>query len=129
MFFKSKDPNALKTWYRDKLGIESDQYGTKFMWRPAEAHENMRTTVWSPMSADTDYYAPSERDFMINYRVEHLEDLLAQLAAKGVNQVGEMQTYEYGKFAWVMDPDGTKIELWEPKDEHLFYEEPMIKSK
>lgn len=124
-----KNPSELKNWYSKHLGINSDQYGSKFVWRAAQGKEDLLTTVWSPMPADTTYYKPSERSFMINYRVEDLVELLKVLKKEGVEQVGEMETFEYGKFAWILDPDGTKIELWEPNDEFLFHEEPMIKAE
>lgn len=129
IFFKSKNPSELKTWYSKHLGIETDKYGGKFVWRPAEGEDDLRTTVWSPMPEDTTYYAPSGSSYMINYRVENLIELLRILKQEGVEQVGEMETYEYGKFAWILDPDGTKIELWEPKDEFLFHEDPMNKAE
>lgn len=128
VFFKSPNPKQLKEWYSNHLGIDSDQYGGKFMWRAAEGSDELRTTVWSPMESETDYYQPSQREFMINYRVENLDELLKVLKSEGVQQIGEMQSFEYGKFAWIMDPDGTKIELWEPKAENLFHEPPMTKS-
>lgn len=117
IFFKSKDPASTKAWYQKHLGIESDAYGSKFLWKSANSELNeMRMTVWSPMKEDTDYYAPSEREFMINYRVFDLVGLLKELKHEGVTIVGEMQEFEYGKFAWILDLDGTKVELWEPID-------------
>ncbi|MEQ9188822.1 MAG: VOC family protein [Cryomorphaceae bacterium] len=117
IFFKSKDPKAMKDWYEKAFHLPMDQYGHMFIWRSNEAPDQQCTTQWSPMAKDTDYYAPSENEFMINYRVEHLDDLLLSLAKQGVKQVGSLEEYEYGRFAWVMDPEGRKIELWEPKDE------------
>lgn len=117
VFFKSKDPAKTKQWYQDHLGIESDQYGSKFLWKSANDDvEGTKITAWSPMAEDTDYYEPSKREFMINYRVHDLEGLIEELKKEGVELVGEMQTYEYGKFAWIIDPDGTKVELWEAVD-------------
>lgn len=117
VFFKSKDPAKTKQWYQTHLGIESDQYGSKFLWKSANDEvEGTKITAWSPMAEDTDYYEPSKREFMINYRVHDLEGLLEELKKEGVELAGEMQTYEYGKFAWIIDPDGTKVELWEPVD-------------
>lgn len=81
------------------------------------------------MEESTTYYEPSQSSFMINYRVSDLEALLIELKSEGVEQVGEMETHEYGKFAWIIDPDGTKVELWEPKNEKLFHEQPYIKSE
>jgi len=130
VFFKSKNPKLTKEWYSKHLGIESDKYGSKFLWNSTNTEaEQMGTTVWSPMESDTKYYAPSEREFMINYRVENLVALLAELKTEGVEQIGEMESFEYGKFAWIMDPDGTKIELWEPANESLFHEPPFVKSE
>lgn len=116
VFFKTQNQEKLKDWYRDHLGIDSDKYGFTFKWRDYEDKEAPGTTVWSPFPADTDYYSPSDKDYMINYRVENLVELLQVLKSEGVQIVGEMEEYEYGKFAWVMDPEGRKIELWEPID-------------
>lgn len=92
-------------------------YGTSFSWRSGESPEKKGFTAWSPMKNDTTYFNPSEQPFMINYRVEDLEALLVELKKEGIDQVGEMESHEYGKFAWIMDPNGVKIELWEPIDE------------
>ena len=116
VFFKTKDQQKLKDWYRDHLGIDSDKYGFTFKWRDYEDKEAPGTTVWSPFPSDTDYYAPSDKEYMINYRVADLVGLLKVLEEEGVHIVGEMEEYEYGKFAWIMDPEGRKIELWEPID-------------
>jgi predicted enzyme related to lactoylglutathione lyase len=119
VFFKSRDPKALKAWYAKSLGIPVDKYGHSFVWREDQNPEKRCLTQWSPMEESTDYYAPSEHDFMINYRVEHLDTLLKHLKSEGAEQVGEVQDFDYGRFAWVLDPEGRKIELWEPKDEPL----------
>ena len=116
IFFKSNDQNKLKDWYRDHLGIDSDQYGFTFKWRNYEKAEEAGTTVWSPFPKDTDYYNPSTKDYMINYRVEDLVGLIEILKAEGEEVIGEIEEYEYGKFGWIMDPEGRKIELWEPID-------------
>lgn len=128
IFFKSKNPEETKAWYKEHLGIDSGKYGGQFIWRAAEGDDMPRSTAWSPMPESTDYYAPSNREFMINYRVENLDSLLEQLKAEGINSIGEVQEFEYGKFAWIMDPDGTKIELWEPIDSPII-EPPMNKSR
>lgn len=128
IFFKSENPDKTKEWYAKHLGVESDQYGGKFVWRSAEGGDEQKITVWSPFPKDTDYYQPSKKDFMFNYRVEDLEELLKVLKEEGVEQIGEMEVYEYGKFAWIMDPDGTKVELWEPEDSSLITP-PMNKSE
>lgn len=117
VFFKCDDPKRTKKWYQKHLGIESGEYGGTFEWRHAEDGEKKGYTAWSPFPSDTKYFSPSENDFMYNYRVDDLEKLLAVLEEEGVEIVGEMEEYEYGKFGWIMDPNGQKIELWEPNDE------------
>jgi predicted enzyme related to lactoylglutathione lyase len=115
IFFKSTDPAAMREWYHTHLGLENNQYGTTFDWRHADDTEKEGQTVWSTFAKDTKYFAPSEKEFMVNFRVENLEWLLEELKKEGVTQVGEMQSHDYGKFAHIMDPDGNKIELWEAK--------------
>ena len=117
IFFKTKDPVAMKTWYEKHLGINMDpSYGTSFEWRHAADAEKKGYTAWSPFPEDTDYFEPSKKQFMVNYRVADLEKLLEVLKEEGVEIVGKMQTFEYGKFAHVLDPEGNKVELWEPFD-------------
>ena len=113
-FFKAKDPDKVKKWYNEHLGLNTDRYGCTFWWKDKEGNDC--STQWSPMNEDTDYYKPSEQPFMMNFRVENLEELLKTLKEEGVQVVGEMETYDYGKFGWIMDPEGNKIELWEPVD-------------
>lgn len=117
IFFRSKDPKASRAWYNKHLGLNTHDYGATFEWRKSDNKESKGYTAWSPFPQDTEYMNPSGRDFMINFRVENLEELLSQLKAEGVEVVGEIETFEYGKFAHIMDPDGVKIELWEPNDE------------
>jgi predicted enzyme related to lactoylglutathione lyase len=117
VFFKSKDPESQRNWYRDHLGLKTDEYGSLFEFRDIDEPETKGYLQWSPFSETTTYFEPSEREFMINYRVENLEWLLGELAKEGVEVVGEMQSFSYGKFAHIMDPEGNKIELWEPVDE------------
>lgn len=117
IFFKSKDTDQVKEWYAKHLGIATDQYGATFSWQKPDGSKGH--TVWSLFKPDTDYFLPGDQEFMINYRVEDLESLLKTLKEEGVQVVGEMEIYEYGKFGWILDPDGRKIELWEPND--LFY--------
>ncbi|OOG77198.1 VOC family protein [Algoriphagus sp. A40] len=117
IFFKVKDPNATKTWYQQHLGLNTDAYGTTFEWRSSENPEKMGFSQWSPMKDDTTYFKPSEKDFMINYRVENLTELVEELKAEGVTILDEIETFEYGKFVHILDPDGHSIELWEPIDE------------
>ena len=117
VFFKSRDPEALKHWYKEHLYIDSGEYGALFKWRQEDKPEAEGHTAWNPFPEDTDYFQPSRKDFMFNYRVENLEELLKMLENEGVEIVGEMESYPYGKFGWIMDPEGNKIELWEPVDE------------
>ena len=117
IFMKSTDPAAMRSWYATHLGFNTDPYGTTFEWRYPDEPNKKGQTVWSPFAKDTTYFAPSAKEFMINLRVENLEWLLGELKKEGIEQIGEMQAYEYGKFAHIMDPDGNKIELWEPVDE------------
>lgn len=113
-FFKSKDPDATKNWYKNHLGLNTDQYGCTFWWKDENGEKC--STQWSPMSDKTKYFKPSEKQFMMNFRVENLEELLKVLKEEGVTIVGEMESYDYGKFGWILDPEGNKIELWEPVD-------------
>jgi len=117
VFIKCQDPGAIKEWYRNNLGINAGQYGAVWQWRKEVPNNDPGFTVWSAFPADTTYLSPSEHDFMINYRVNDLEELLKMLKERNIEQVGKMESYEYGKFAWIMDPEGRKIELWEPVDE------------
>jgi predicted enzyme related to lactoylglutathione lyase len=112
VFFKCEDAEASKQWYKNHLGIESDQYGGCFSWFDKDGQKGH--TVWSTFKKDTTYFSPSSSSYMVNYRVENLELLLPLLKEEGVSIVGEMEIHEYGKFAWILDPDGNKIELWEP---------------
>lgn len=117
IFFKVKDPDATKSWYQKHLGLNTDKYGTAFEWRKSENPDRKGFSQWSPMKDDTSYFKPSEKDFMINYRVENLVELVAELKAEGVTILDEIETFEYGKFVHILDPDGHSIELWEPNDE------------
>ena len=117
VFFKSKDPAKTKDWYDKHLGIESGEYGAGFKWRSEEKPDETGYTAWSVFDEDSDYFNPAKKPFMINYRVENLVELLKVLAEEGVEVVGKMEEYSYGKFGWIMDPDGNKIELWEPGEE------------
>lgn len=117
VFFKAKDPAKIKNWYAENLGMKTDQYGSLFEFRLADKPDNKGYLQWSPMQDTTDYFNPSEKQFMINYRVENMEELVKELKANGVNVVDGIETYEYGKFVHIMDPEGNKIELWEPVDE------------
>lgn len=115
IFFKSSDPQALGAWYRRHLGIEVEAWGgAAFRWRGPDNPEGVGTTIWNPFAADTAYFAPGHAPFMINYRVDDLHALLAALRAEGVQVEGEVEESEYGKFGWVIDPEGNKLELWQP---------------
>ncbi len=118
VFFKTKDPKQIKEWYEKHLDMKPDEYGFSFKWKELDKPdaEEPAVTAWSPFKEDTTYFSPSEKPFMFNYRVENLVELLKVLKEEGVQIVGEMQEYPYGKFGWIMDPEGNKIELWEPKD-------------
>jgi predicted enzyme related to lactoylglutathione lyase len=113
-FFKSENPDATKEWYKNHLGIPTDAYGWTFWWKDKDGKDC--STQWSPFESETKYFEPSEKQFMMNYRVDNLEALLAVLKEEGVTIVGEMQSFDYGKFGWILDPEGNKIELWEPID-------------
>ena len=115
MFFKADDPPALMRWYRKHLGIEPDLYGGwSFQWRDRRRPQRIGTTVFSPFAKDTTYFDPSEQPYMFNFRVADLKSLLSQLRREGVHVIGDVQDFPYGKFAWIIDPEGRKIELWEP---------------
>ncbi len=114
LFFKTKNPETTKQWYKQHLGLPVDEYGCTFWWK--DENGKKCSTQWSPFKEDTNYFSPSEKEFMINFRVENLVALLKALKTEGVTIVGEMQEFDYGKFAWIIDPEGNKIELWEPID-------------
>lgn len=117
VFFKSKDPKTLAAWYQKHLGIPFGEGSyTVFKWINPHHPTAPGSTVFSFFKNESDYFQPSEKAFMINFRVKSLKELLATLEKEGVKIVGEMQEFEYGKFGWVMDPEGNKIELWEPVD-------------
>ena len=117
IFFKTSHKEKTMEWYKKHLDIRiPDIYGGIFEWREKEDPGQVCYTVWSPFPQDTNYFEPSKREFMINYRVDDLEGLIRVLKEEGVEVVGEIQEFDYGKFGWIMDPEGNKIELWEPKD-------------
>ncbi|WP_274474771.1 VOC family protein [Mangrovimonas aestuarii] len=113
-FFKTENPDRIKAWYGKHLGLPVDDYGCSFWWRDKDGNDC--STQWSPFKEDTQYFKPSEKQFMMNFRVENLVELLETLKKEGVTIVGEIEEYDYGKFGWILDPEGNKIELWEPKD-------------
>lgn len=114
VFFKAKNPKELKAWYAEHLGLPVDEYGCSFWWKDPQGNDAM--TQWSLFADDTKYFEPSQAPLMLNYRVNDLEALLEKLRQSGVTLVGEPQSYDYGKFGWILDPEGNKIELWQAND-------------
>jgi len=115
IFFKAKDAPALQAWYKRYLGIDVQAWGgTAFTWTDGEGKPVAGTTVWSIGSAKSDQFAPSTATFMVNYRVEDLHALVKVLREEGCNVLEKIDDSEYGKFAWVIDPEGNKVELWQP---------------
>ncbi|ADB38784.1 VOC family protein [Spirosoma linguale] len=113
IFFKCDNPQRMNEWYARHLGLPVTEYGTLFKWRDTEDPNKEGTTVWATFDKDTTYFAPSKKEFMINYRVEQLEELVEQLKRAGVTVLDEIAVYEYGKFVHILDPEGNSIELWE----------------
>lgn len=116
IFFKSEDPKELKAWYAEHFGMPTNEYGAMFEFREGADPRSIGYLQWSPFSQKTTYFAPSEKPFMINYRVKGIEALVDELKASGATVTDSIATYEYGKFVHVMDPEGNKLELWEPMD-------------
>ena len=116
VFFKCKDPKKLKEWYKTHLGLNTNDYGATFEWREDADPTHKGSTTWSPFAETTKYFDPSTKDFMINYRVADLEGLVGQLKNEGVTVVDTIESYDYGKFIHILDAEGNKVELWEPKD-------------
>ena len=116
VFIKCADPDATKKWYADVLGMDPNDYGGfDFLHSgSADAFGPGGRTIFAMFKSDTDYFAPSQSAFMINLMVDDLDAALARIADHGVDQVGERQAFDYGEFAWIMDPNGVKIELWQP---------------
>src|SRR5262249_24914153 len=115
IFFKAKDPKALQAWYTQHLGVDvQDWGGAVFEWTDADGKPEGGTTVWSIMQAEDDTFAPSTASFMVNYRVADLHALLQVLKVEGCNVLDKVDDSEFGKFGWVIDPEGNKVELWEP---------------
>jgi phosphoglycerate dehydrogenase-like enzyme/catechol 2,3-dioxygenase-like lactoylglutathione lyase family enzyme len=114
VFFKTKDPEKTKAWYQKHLGFNTDAYGSTFWWK--DKNNKKATTQWSPFKEESKYFSPSKKDFMFNYRVVNLDRLLEELKNEGVTIIDKPEVFSYGKFAWILDLDGNKIELWEPID-------------
>ena len=118
VFFKAKDPSKLMAWYRKHLGVKPESEASSnsiFQWREKDDAKRVGYTVWAIFPHDTKYFDPSGSPFMINYRVHDLDRLLGQLKREGVTVDEKREEYEYGKFGWITDPEGNRIELWEPK--------------
>jgi len=119
IFFFSDDPEKAREWYNKNLGLEINEYGSTFEFRNANRPDEINYLQWSPFKTGSEYFAPSKKDFMINYRVQNIEGLVKKLKENGVTVVDEIEEFEYGKFVHIMDAEGNKIELWEPVDSVL----------
>ncbi len=115
IFFFTDNPKETREWYHKNLGIETNDYGSSFESRNVNKPEEINILQWSPFKKGSEYFAPSKKEFMINYRVQHIEGLVEKLKANGVTILDSIATYDYGKFVHIMDTEGNKIELWEPK--------------
>lgn len=119
IFFKANDPDKLGEWYQKHLGLKLEDFGGvtfRENQTPAGGPKREAYTLWSPFPADTDYFAPSEKPFMINFRVANLDALLAKLRSEGVQVDEQAEKSEFGYFGWIMDPEGNRVELWEPPE-------------
>lgn len=116
IFFKCKNPEKVKDWYKTFLGLDTDKYGTTFEWIQSSNPDKKGFTQWSTFSENSKYFDPSTKDFMINYRVDNLIELVAKLSSSGVTILDKIESFDYGKFVHVLDVEGNKIELWEPFD-------------
>jgi predicted enzyme related to lactoylglutathione lyase len=108
VFFRARDPDALRDWYARHLGIEMEDYGTTFIARAGDQ------TVWAPFAADTQYFGRTEQQLMVNFRVRDLDAMLAQLRAAGVEVDEHVHEIDFGRFGWAVDAEGNRFELWEP---------------
>jgi predicted enzyme related to lactoylglutathione lyase len=117
IFFKSENPKQMNEWYAANLGLPATDYGATFDWVTAGAPEIKGSTTWSPFKHDTTYFEPSKKDFMINFTVVDIEGLVQQLKTAGVTILDVVTDSDYGKFVHILDPEGNKIELWEPAHE------------
>ncbi|SEW53775.1 VOC family protein [Chitinophaga arvensicola] len=117
VFFKCENPKGMNEWYAQHLGLATTEYGTTFEWLQADDPSKKGSTTWSTFPQDTTYFNPSAKPFMINYRVENIVELVAELKRANVTVVDEIAEYDYGKFVHILDPEGNIIELWEPKEE------------
>ena len=119
IFFKCKDRKQTRQWYKDNLGIDTDDYGHTFKWYEEKNSDKVGRTVWSPFPESTDYFGSSSQQVMVNYRVDDIERLVERLRKNGVTIVDKIESYDgIGKFVHILDTDGNRIELWEPVEEH-----------
>lgn len=116
IFFKCKDPQKVNEWYKTHLGLNTNAYGNVFEWHQGADPTQKGFTQWSTFKEQTTYFEPSEKEFMINYRVANLEALVVELKKEGVTVLDEIEAFDYGKFVHILDLEGNKIELWEPND-------------
>lgn len=116
IFFKCKDPKRVTEWYKKHLGLNTNSYGATFEWFEGADSTKKAQTQWAPFAERTKYFEPSTKDFMINYRVDNLTALIAELKKENVTIIDTISTYDYGKFVHIMDVEGNKVELWEPTD-------------
>ncbi len=115
IFFKAKDAPALRAWYKRHLGIDVQEWGgASFTWTDGEGKPVAGTTAWLIDSSKSDHFAPGQATFMVNYRVDNLHAMVKALREEGCNVLEKIDESEYGKFAWVIDPEGNKVELWQP---------------
>ena len=115
ILFKSNNPDKTKKWYQENLGLPTDQWGTMFKSRDIDKPDQVNYLQWSPFDKKTDYFDPSKKEFMINYRVQNIEEFVKVLKDKEITVLDEITEYDgIGKFVHILDPEGNKIELWEP---------------
>jgi predicted enzyme related to lactoylglutathione lyase len=119
IFFFSDNPEQTREWYSKNLGLEVNEWGSTFEFRNANRPDEINYLQWSPFQQGSEYFSPSKKEFMINYRVQNIEGLVRNLKSNGVTVLDEIVEYEYGKFVHIMDAEGNKIELWEPIDSVL----------
>ena len=117
IFFKAKKPSHLRKWYKDHLSFNLNPYGSSFEFRNANNPEKVQYFLWSVCKNDTDYFSPSTKEFMVNFRVENIEKTVAYLRKVGTKIIDEVTTYPYGKFVHILDPEGNAIELWGANDD------------
>lgn len=115
VFFITENVEKTKDWYQEHLGIESGEYGGQFEWRDLNSPDERKVTAWSPFPNDTQYFNP-EQKHMVNYRVDNLDEMLENFKKQNVKILGGPESFDYGKFAWIQDPNGYRVELWEPID-------------